>query len=67
LQIDDVQNMAVHGNEIAGDIDHAFAFQNRSSGVAIGADKLSPRVHFEVGMDGSSRPGYQGPEIGGDP
>jgi hypothetical protein len=30
--------------------DHAFAFQNRSSGVAVGANKLSPRVHFEVGM-----------------
>jgi hypothetical protein len=55
LQIDDVQNMAVHGDDIAGQIDHAFAFQNGSTGVVIGANKLGPRVHLEVGMDDSSR------------
>jgi hypothetical protein len=67
LQIDDVQNMRVIGNEIASRIDHAFAFQNHATGVVVRNNKLNPGIHYEVGMDDSSRPGYQGTDIGGDP
>jgi hypothetical protein len=67
LQIDDVQNMRVTGNEIAGPIDHAFAFQNGSTGVTVGGNRLNPAIHYEVGMDAESRSGYHGPAVGGDP
>jgi hypothetical protein len=67
LQIDDVQRMVVTGNQIVGRIDHAFAFQNKSTGARVNGNKLRRGIHYEVGMDSSSRPGYRGPEAGGDP
>jgi hypothetical protein len=68
LQIDDAQNLTVTGNEIAGNtLDHAFALQNKSTGAKISGNKLNPAIQYEVGADSSSKPGYQGPAIGGNP
>ncbi|MBO0849846.1 MAG: right-handed parallel beta-helix repeat-containing protein [Pseudonocardia sp.] len=68
LQIDDVQNMTITNNDIVGGgLDHAFALQNRSSGAKVSGNKLNPNIHYEVGLDESSAPGYQGPEPTGHP
>ncbi|HZZ49816.1 MAG TPA: right-handed parallel beta-helix repeat-containing protein [Pseudonocardia sp.] len=67
LQIDDVQNLRITNNEIAGDINHAFALQNKTTGAKISGNKLNSKVRFEVGMDASSLPGYSGPPSGGAP
>jgi Right handed beta helix region len=67
LQIDDVQNLTITNNDIEGDNDHAFALQNMSTGAKVSGNKLNPAIHFEVGMDDSSAPGYQGPPSGGNP
>ncbi|HWN33338.1 MAG TPA: right-handed parallel beta-helix repeat-containing protein [Pseudonocardia sp.] len=67
LQIDDVQNLTVTNNEIAGEINHAFALQNLATGAKVNGNKLNPAIRYEVGMDDSSKPGYQGPPSGGNP
>ncbi|MDT7691663.1 MAG: hypothetical protein QOI75_1030 [Pseudonocardiales bacterium] len=67
LQIDDVQNLTITNNDLEGDNDHAFALQNMSTGAKVSGNKLNPAIHFEVGMDDSSAPGYQGPPSGGNP
>lgn len=67
LQIDDVQNLTITNNDIAGTNDHAFALQNFSTGARVSGNTLSPTIKFEVGMDASSAPGYQGPPPGGNP
>ncbi|MBO0849366.1 MAG: right-handed parallel beta-helix repeat-containing protein [Pseudonocardia sp.] len=68
LQIDDVQNVVFSNNEIAGPIHHAIALQNKSTGAAVSGNKLKNKsIKFEVGIDDSSRPGYHGPDPGGDP
>ncbi|MDT7612297.1 MAG: hypothetical protein QOG96_6800 [Pseudonocardiales bacterium] len=67
LQIDDVQNLTITRNEIAGDINHAFALQNMTTGTKVSDNKINPAVRYEVGMDDSSKPGYQGPPSGGNP
>jgi hypothetical protein len=68
LQVDDVQNLTITNNNIVGaTLDHAFALQNTSTGARISGNKLNRAINFEVGMDDSSKPGYQGPPIGGNP
>lgn len=67
LMIDDVQNITAAGNQVIGSIEKAFAFQNRSTGVTVQGNKIGPDVGYEVGIDDSSRPGYQGPASGGGP
>jgi hypothetical protein len=67
LQIDDVQNLTITNNDIEGNNDHAFALQNLTTGAKVSGNKLNPAIHFEVGMDDSSAPGYQGPPSGGNP
>ncbi|WP_156935322.1 right-handed parallel beta-helix repeat-containing protein [Pseudonocardia spinosispora] len=64
--IDDVSRVTLTNNEIVG-ADHAFALQNGTSGAKISGNKLHAGVQFEVGMDASSRTGYQGPPSGGPP
>jgi hypothetical protein len=67
LQIDDVQNLRVLNNNIVGQINHAFALQNKATGAKISGNKLNSEIRYEVGMDASSAPGYQGPPSGGNP
>jgi hypothetical protein len=67
LQIDDVQNLAVTNNTIAGPINHAFAFQNMTTGAKVIGNTLNPLISYAVGMDESSQEGYLGPQPGGRP
>ena len=67
LQIDDVQHMTITNNDIAGHLNHAFALQNMSTDAKISGNTLDPDVGYQVGMDDTSRPGYQGPAPGGEP
>ncbi|HEV7788364.1 MAG TPA: hypothetical protein VGP05_05075 [Pseudonocardia sp.] len=67
LQIDDVQNLTISKNEIVGDINHAFALQNMTTGAKVDGNKINPDIRYEVGVDDSSKPGYQGPPSGGNP
>ncbi|HEY4008105.1 MAG TPA: right-handed parallel beta-helix repeat-containing protein, partial [Pseudonocardia sp.] len=61
LQIDDVQNLTITNNEIAGTINHAFALQNKTTGAKVSGNKLNSEIRYEVGMDDESKAGYQGP------
>lgn len=65
--VDDVRNVTVANNEIAGDPDKAFSFQNGSIGAKVSGNRLNPAIKYTVGMDGSSAEGYMGPEPGGGP
>jgi Right handed beta helix region len=67
VMIDDVQNVTVTLNEITGGNRKAFAFDNKSTGAKVSGNRIAQGIGFEVGMDGSSREGYQGPRIGGAP
>ena len=68
VQLDDIQRATFERNEIASAQPKAFSFQNQSTeGVVAEDNQLNPDIGYEVGMDDSSRPGYRGPEPGGQP
>ena len=67
VMIDDVQNVTVTSNEIVGDGPKAFGFDNGSTGARVRDNKIAEGISYEVGMDSSSREGYEGPEVGGAP
>ena len=67
LFLDDFSNVQVVNNEIVGDVDKAFSFQNGSTGAKVSGNKIDPDINYEVGMDDSSEEGYQGPRPGGAP
>jgi hypothetical protein len=65
--VDDVQNVSVTYNNINGGNDKAFAFDNKSTGAKVTGNVIGANIGFEVGMDGTSKIGYAGPRIGGEP
>jgi hypothetical protein len=67
LFLDDVANVQVVNNQIVGDVDKAFSFQNRATGAKVVGNKVASHIRYEVGIDASSDQGYQGPEPGGAP
>jgi hypothetical protein len=67
VMIEDVKNMVVRGNSISGKVEKAFAFDIGSTGAKVSGNKLAKGIGYEVGMDSTSRSGYQGPTIGGAP
>lgn len=67
FSFDDISQVTLTGNTVAGKTDKAFALQNKSVRATIRDNKIGPKVGFEVGMDDSSERGYNGPEPGGDP
>ncbi|GAA5156857.1 hypothetical protein GCM10023321_33600 [Pseudonocardia eucalypti] len=67
LMIEAVQNVTVKGNNIVGKVDKAFAFDIGSTGAKVLGNKLAAGIGYEVGMDSSSKKGYQGPAVGGAP
>jgi hypothetical protein len=67
VMIDDVQDVAVTLNEVVGKNDKAFAFDNKSTGAQVQDNKVAKTISYEVGMDDSSRSGYRGPKVGGEP
>jgi Right handed beta helix region len=66
VKIDDVQGVRLVGNTITGTPHKAFAILNNATGAMVSANKVSSNIGYQVGMDSSSRSGYQGPPIGGD-
>lgn len=64
---DDIENVTVTGNKIVGELDKAFSFTNKSFGAKVSRNTLGPDIGYQVGMDDSSKRGYQGPKPGGGP
>lgn len=67
LMVDDVQHLTVTGNTWAAGPDHAIGLQNKSTDAHVRDNKLDPSIKCEVGIDKSSRKGYQGPTPRCDP
>ncbi|WP_156993112.1 right-handed parallel beta-helix repeat-containing protein [Pseudonocardia acaciae] len=67
VMIDDVKNVTVTLNEITGGNKKAFAFDNKSTGAKVNGNRIAQGIGFEVGMDTSSKTGYEGPQVGGAP
>jgi hypothetical protein len=67
VMIDDVQNVVVTDNQIAGHNEKAFAFANKSTGARVSGNQVANTIGYVVGMDQTSRLGYQGPAVGGKP
>lgn len=64
---DDISDVTLSGNTIAGKVDKAFSLQNNSTNATIRDNNIGPKVGFQVGMDDSSQEGYDGPEPQGAP
>jgi hypothetical protein len=62
LMIDDVQHLTVTGNTWVAGPDHAIGLQNHSTDAHVKDNKLDPSIPCEVGIDKSSKKGYEGPE-----
>lgn len=67
VMIEDVQDVVITHNKIVGDLDKAFALDIGSTGALIRHNHVAADVDYIVGIDDSSRKGYQGPEPGGPP
>ncbi|GAA1671833.1 hypothetical protein GCM10009765_21540 [Fodinicola feengrottensis] len=67
LMIDDIQHLTVTGNTWAAGPDHAIGLQNHSTDAHVNDNKLDPSIKCEVGIDSSSKKGYQGPTPRCDP
>jgi serine/threonine protein kinase len=55
------------GADGAGTTHHAIGLAVGSTGAHVSGNTLNPDIGYEVGIDDSSRPGYEGPQPGGDP
>ncbi|MET7765754.1 hypothetical protein ABZS71_28455 [Streptomyces sp. NPDC005393] len=67
LMFEDVQNATITGNTFATPTDHAIGLADHSTGAHVGGNTLHSGIGYEVGIDASSRAGYEGPEPGGEP
>lgn len=67
LMFEDVQHATITGNTFAAAPDHGIGLAIGSTDAHVSGNTVSPGIHYEVGIDDSSRPGYQGPEPGGAP
>jgi hypothetical protein len=67
LFVDDISNVTVVGNQIVGDVDKAFSFQNESTGAKVSDNQVASGIGYEVGIDDTSEQDYRGPEPGGGP
>lgn len=67
LMFEDVQDVTITGNEFAGATHHAIGLAIGSTGAHVSGNTLNPEIGYEVGIDDSSLPGYEGPEPGGEP
>jgi hypothetical protein len=66
VSLNDVQSATISGNVVEGP-DHAWSLQNNSTGAKVAGNTIAPGTAYEVGMDDSSKAGYQGPSVGGAP
>lgn len=62
LMIEDIQSLVVEGNTFAAAPDKAIGLAIGSTGAHIGENPVSKDIECYVGIDDSSRKGYEGPE-----
>lgn len=67
LMFEDVQHATITGNTFAAAPDHPIGLAIGSTHAHVGGNTVSPDIGYEVGIDDSSLPGYEGPEPGGAP
>ncbi|RZS36440.1 parallel beta helix pectate lyase-like protein [Herbihabitans rhizosphaerae] len=67
LMFEDIQHATITGNEFAAAPTKAIGLAIKSTNATVADNKVSPDIEYEVGIDDSSREGYQGPEPGGGP
>ena len=67
LMFEDVRQVTVTGNTFPTPLHHAIGLALHSTGAHVGENTYHPGIGYEVGIDSSSRPGYQGPPPGGAP
>jgi len=68
LMVEDVQHLTVSGNDFRGEPDKAIGLDIGSTDAHVtGGNTFGPGIDCKVGIDDSSRPGYEGPEPGCDP
>ncbi|GAA1976559.1 hypothetical protein [Amycolatopsis minnesotensis] len=67
LMFEDIQHATITGNEFAASPDHAIGLAIGSTYAKVKDNKVSPDIGYEVGIDKSSKKGYEGPEPGGEP
>lgn len=68
LMFEDVQDCVIDGNDFEGHPVKAIGLARGSTGAHVGEHNVKgPGLRYLVGIDDSSRPGYEGPEPGGGP
>ncbi|MEU5027608.1 right-handed parallel beta-helix repeat-containing protein [Streptomyces milbemycinicus] len=67
LMFEDVQNVTVTKNTFTAPTHHAIGLAIHSTGARVSGNRLHSGIRYEVGIDASSRPDYEGPEPGGAP
>ncbi|ADI05185.1 hypothetical protein SBI_02064 [Streptomyces bingchenggensis BCW-1] len=67
LMFEDVQNVTITKNTFATPTHHAIGLAIHSTGAHVSGNRLHAGIRYEVGIDASSRLGYEGPEPGGAP
>lgn len=67
VMIEAVQNVTIRNNLFAGQGDKAIGLDIGSTGATILANLVQGGIDHEVGMDETSKQGYQGPQPGGGP
>lgn len=67
IMIEDIQDVRIFDNEFAGPTHHSIGLAINSTGAHVNGNQVHPDTQYEVGIDDSSREGYQGPEPGGEP
>jgi hypothetical protein len=67
IMIEAVQNVTIKNNEFAGNADKAIGLDIGSTGATVSANLLDDGVKADVGMDTTSKKGYQGPQPQGGP
>ncbi|MBO0882772.1 MAG: hypothetical protein J2P17_21050 [Mycobacterium sp.] len=66
-EIDGIQDVTIAHNQLTGQKDMAFSFQDMATGGHVTDNTIAPEIDHEVGMDNSSKAGYRGPEARGGP
>ncbi|HWL87987.1 MAG TPA: hypothetical protein VNO21_19425, partial [Polyangiaceae bacterium] len=67
LMLEDIQYATITDNEFAGSPDKAIGLDIGSTYATVSGNKLSSGIGYEVGMDSTSKKGYNGPTPGGGP
>jgi len=67
LMIEAVQNVTIRNNLFNGNGDKAIGLDIGSTGAKVSANIVGTGIGHEIGMDDTSKQGYQGPQPGGGP